>query len=104
MIYDPKQIETTYEEIGGKLIPILKVPAGMQGPNGSNTNVSKVEVEEFLSDELDTKTEREYREYTDEGIDPQSDQILAIKEDYDDSLVSIKLDELDYQIEESEMF
>ncbi len=84
MKYDPSLIETETIIIDGKEVPYQRIPAGMHGPNGAipytNYNEDEDEIEITIDTQKDPVTEKEFLEYMEEGIDPDSDEIRTIKE------------------------
>lgn len=86
MKYDASLIETSTITVGGKKIPFQRIPAGMNGPNGpimvpGNLDNEETEVSETerITGDKDLAKELEY--YVNEGLEPDSDEVRAIKEE-----------------------
>jgi len=82
MRYDKKMIERKKETINGKEVEVQLIPQGMSGANGrfiSSTLESDSDYEALVIPE-NSSLQKEYSEYLDEGIEPDSDEIRAIKE------------------------
>lgn len=81
MISDTEIIETRIEVINGKKVEVQIIPAGISGVNGVLTTSYFEEEEDFTIPVNDLAMEREVTEYLDEGIEPDSDEALAVKQD-----------------------
>lgn len=83
MKYDPSLIESETVVVDGKEIPFYRIPTGMHGPNGAIPYMNYDEQEDDQID-LDFSKEptlrKEFSEYMEEGLDPDSDEIRTIKE------------------------
>lgn len=102
MKYDENMIETNYIEIGGTKIKHEKIPAGMNGPAGPVPHLSfsddeEVYIEDFLND---PKLQKDYNEYVDESVEPDSDEVRAIKEEIEREQAEGILDVIDFDEEE----
>lgn len=105
MKYDPSQIKTDYVEINGKKVPIQRIPAGMHGPNGPistsyDDSFSEEDYEDFTAD--DPQIYKEYREYMEDGVDPDCDEVRQYKDDIE--LEKIKSSRLLDIIDSDEVF
>lgn len=95
MKYDPSLIKTEVVEIGGKKVTVERIPTGMHGPNGGlafefEDTFSEEDYEEFTSD--DPSVYKEFLEYTEEGVEPDSDEVRAYKNDLElEEVKSMKL-------------
>ena len=83
MQYDKSLIEVSYVTVNGQKVRYEKIPKGMNGPNGPISGLSEREEDDdlkglFLSND---KAYKEYSEYVDEGVEPDSDEVRAIKEE-----------------------
>jgi len=84
MKYDASLIETKTTTIDGQEVLVQKIPAGMSGPNGPCHANSRYEEEDDSADlgiKDDPILAKELDEYMEEGIEPDSDEIRAIKEE-----------------------
>ena len=84
MKYDASLIQTETININGKKVEMQRIPAGMSGPNGPCHVNTRYEEDDSLT-ELGIKGDpalvRELDEYMEEGIEPDSDEVRAIKEE-----------------------
>ena len=78
MHYDASLIETSTITVDGKDIPFHRVPAGMSGPNGAPAPITEDERETTGFDPVIAK---ELESYINDGEDPDSDEVRAIKEE-----------------------
>lgn len=101
MKYDASLIEIDYVEIDGKKIKFEKIPTGMNGPNGPiSTPIDQEEEEDFTKIFADNPgLYKEYTEYVDEGEEPDSDEVRAIKEEIEKDQTEGILDTIDLEEE-----
>lgn len=103
MKYDPSLIETTTEIINGQEIQVQKIPCGMSGPNGPVSSTYEETEDDYAYDfSGDPALERELESYMNEGEEPDSDEIRAIKEEiekeqFDDILEEFPVEEKDWE-------
>ena len=86
MQYDPSLIKKEYVIIDGKKVPLYKCPTGMQGKHPQHTYTPDYDDQEYagLNRNIENQTPelmREFDEYVNEGISPNSDEVLSIKEE-----------------------
>lgn len=103
MRYDPALIELKEETINGQKIKIQVIPSGMCGPNGpiltSNDVFDNSEEDKDNIYNKISKNEsllKEYTDYVNEGIEPDSDEINEIKDKIEKSYVCQELDEFEW--------
>ena len=84
--YDLTQIKYRKEIINGEEVVIQMVPVGMRGPGKRKLNPrsgkdsGEDKVEESGTVNSDPRLYKEYQEYMEEGMDPDSDEIRRIKD------------------------
>jgi len=106
MKYDPTLIETKEVERNGKKVKIQVIPTGMSGPNvtvvpGEEVfNTEDNEEDDYTKITKDENLLKEFNEYVNEGVDPDSDEVRTIKDKIEkDHLFEEIVEEEDYEIE-----